>query len=300
MAPQKTKTSLSLPLLRRRAEEEGAALPALIAAAQKAAHTALTGEHAQKRAGSGEKFWQFRDYTPGDRPQDIDWRQSAKGDRIFVREKERQIAQTVTFWCAGGPGMAYQSDISLPTKHETAAIIALGLAVLLIRGGERIGYINAPFPHGRGENTLEKMGQTMLENADGIVPATPHTPRNSLLVLTGDFLEDTTDLEKKFSTLAEQCRSAVIIQVLDPAEITLPFSGRFLFEEPAGENRIHLVQDVAAIRQAYQTKLNSHLDAVRALCRRHGWSYILHSTDQPAGQTLAALWALLSQERAAP
>ena len=48
--------------------------------------------------GMGENFWQFRPYQTGDTVEGIDWRQSAKGDRLYIRETEWSAAQTVWLW----------------------------------------------------------------------------------------------------------------------------------------------------------------------------------------------------------
>ena len=39
----------------------------------------------------------------------IDWRQSAKSQHLFVREREWEAAQTVWFWRDGGAGMDFSS-----------------------------------------------------------------------------------------------------------------------------------------------------------------------------------------------
>ena len=73
-----------------RAERDAAHLPDMQLRAEKAAQSIFNADHNQHKTGTGEKFWQYREYIFGDRPQDIDWRQSAKGDRIYIRQKEWQ------------------------------------------------------------------------------------------------------------------------------------------------------------------------------------------------------------------
>ena len=50
---------LLLPL-RRDAEELAASLPALMLKARHTAASVLHGTHAKRKAGTGEKFWQYR------------------------------------------------------------------------------------------------------------------------------------------------------------------------------------------------------------------------------------------------
>ncbi len=77
---------------RQRAEALAANLPPLLVEAERVAATVAQGVHGRRRVGQGETFWQFRHYEPGDQPQLIDWRQSAKSDQVFVRELEWEAA----------------------------------------------------------------------------------------------------------------------------------------------------------------------------------------------------------------
>ena len=120
-------TVLNALKLRQIAEEERADLPALMAMAERAVSTIYQGTHPQKKPNTGEDFWQFREHNNTDRPQDIDWRQSAKTDRVYIKQKEWQTAQNVMLWCASGPEMAFSSRTDTPSKARIAQILTLAL-----------------------------------------------------------------------------------------------------------------------------------------------------------------------------
>ncbi len=82
--------------LRAEAERQTAALPPLLADAQRLAATLILGEHGRRRAGQGETFWQYRRAEAGDPFTSIDWRRSARSDRLYVRQTEWEAAQTVS------------------------------------------------------------------------------------------------------------------------------------------------------------------------------------------------------------
>ena len=84
--------------LRHEAEVAAARLPPLMVAAERVAATVQQGVHGRRRVGMGESFWQFRRYEAGDSLRKIDWRQSAKSDRLYVRETEWAAAQSVWLW----------------------------------------------------------------------------------------------------------------------------------------------------------------------------------------------------------
>src|ERR1700755_3717352 len=89
----------------RRAEALGARLPPLLVPADRVAATIAQGVHGRRRVGQGDSFWQYRPFLPGDAATSIDWRQSARSDRAFVRETEWEAAQTVYLWRDGSPRM---------------------------------------------------------------------------------------------------------------------------------------------------------------------------------------------------
>ena len=66
-------------------------LPGVLLDAKRLAASA-PGFHGRRRAGQGEAFWQYRDHRAEDGARLVDWRRSARGDRFFVREREREAA----------------------------------------------------------------------------------------------------------------------------------------------------------------------------------------------------------------
>ena len=106
--PRRCAGERALPL-RIRAEQTAAALPPLLVAAERVAATVAQGVHGRRRVGQGEAFWQFRQYQPGDAAARIDWRESAKSQRLYVRETEWEAAQSVWLWRDASASMDYSS-----------------------------------------------------------------------------------------------------------------------------------------------------------------------------------------------
>ena len=134
--------------LQDRAEQTAAALPPLLVAAERVAATVAQGVHGRRRVGQGETFWQFRQYEPGDAATRIDWRESAKSQRLYVRETEWEAAQSVWLWRDASSSMDYSSAGYIaggdwPTKRDRAELILVALASLLVRGGERLALLGS-------------------------------------------------------------------------------------------------------------------------------------------------------------
>ena len=278
-----------------RAEAATGALPPLVVAAERVAATVMGGVHGRRRAGQGDAFWQFRPHLPGDGAGRVDWRQSAKTDRLYVREREWEAAQTVALWRDAGAGMDWSGHRARATKRERAELVLLALGSLLLRGGERVRLFGgARSLSGRGA-LVTLAGE--LERGSG-PPEDPRLPRNGRAVLLGDFLGPLEGTRRAVSALAAQGVRGHLVQVLDPAEETLPFTGRVRFEAPE-DGGSALVPRVEGVRALYAERLAAHRDGVAAIASAAGWRLLLHRTDQPPGAALLALWQAMAPARGA-
>ena len=283
---------LSSAELRQKAEAHSDALSALLIKAQNSVDTLIHGEHLKRKAGTGERFWQFRDYTESDRPQDIDWRQSAKGDSVFVRERERQNRQHIGFWCSARSSMQFASNDQNQTKAEAAQIITLALALLFTKGHENVRMIDGDFPAGHSDKALMQMAEhlVMADKSDLRDSVIQSAKPNENMIWIGDFLDSPEDLSEilRSGYTQNSADHNFLIQVLDPAEITLPYEGRCLFQTNTAKERI---ENVSAIRDAYQERIENHLSAIEKLCTQSGWHYFFYRTDSDITEFLMSVWA---------
>lgn len=273
------------------AEQLGATLPPLLVEAERIAATVMPGVHGRRRAGPGEAFWQFRPYVAGDQASRIDWRQSAKTDRVFVRETEWEAAQTVALWCAGGPGMEWRSGREVPAKALRAQLLLLALASLLLRGGERVRIFGLPRPFA-GRAALPQIAESLAQMAK--LPEDQRLARHVRAVLFGDFWDPLEETRKRIAALATQGVRGHLVQVLDPAEETLPYAGRVRFEAVGASSLAALIPRVESVRDLYAERLSRHRAGLQALAASAGWTFATHRTDQPPENALLALYQTLA------
>lgn len=284
-----------------RAEALGARLPPLVVSADRVAATVLQGVHGRRRSGQGDAFWQFRPFLPGDSAARVDWRQSAKSDRLFIRETEWEAAQTVALWRDASPSMAWRSGPAVTLKQERAELLLLATASLLLRGGERVRLIGGSGRNHAGRAGLEAVADALGRAAPGaaeergVPPSDPTLPRHARAVLFGDFLSPLDEIRQSVSALAAQPLRGHLVQILDPAEETLPYRGRIRFEGLEAEAP-SLVPRVERVREVYEERLRLHRAGVAAIAAAAGWGFLTHRTDQPAGQVLLALWQALAPQ----
>jgi uncharacterized protein (DUF58 family) len=293
-----TPAPLSPVQTQQRAEQLASRLPPLLVAAERVAMTVAQGVHGRRRVGQGEAFWQFRRYEPGDSVDQIDWRQTAKTERVFVRETEWEASESVWLWRDTSPSMHWRSAVKLPEKSERADLLTLALASLLIRGGELVALLGEGLRPASGRTALARLAEIVCQPANPArapsVPTDVPLPRYAQVVLFSDFLSPLSEIASAVRRIAARGVSGYLVQVLDPAEETLPFTGRTRFEglEREGET---LIPRVEAIRGDYEQVFAAHLAGLGDIARQVGWTFLAHRTDRPPEASLLALFQALGK-----
>ena len=284
----------------RRAEALGGRLPPLMVAAERVAATIAQGVHGRRRVGQGDSFWQFRHFVSGDPVARIDWRQSAKSGRPvpegwFIRETEWEAAQTVCLWRDASFSMRWRSRAVPVEKRERAGLLLLALASLLLRGGERVMLIEPDARTVFGRAGLDRLAETLAGAADdqhGLPPNVP-LPRYGRVVLFGDFLSPLPEIQAVVGRLAAVPLTGFLLQVLDPAETELPYSGRIRFRGLEREADT-LIPRVEGVRDEYMQRLKAQQEGLAAICSAAGFGFAVHRTDHPPEAALLALYTALA------
>jgi uncharacterized protein (DUF58 family) len=280
-------------VLSQRAEHLSQSLPPLLVRAERIVATVILGVHGRRRAGPGENFWQYRNYSFGDSTQRIDWHRSAKSDAIYIRDNEWEAANTLWLWSNAGPRMNFKSNLASMTKREAAQTLQLALASLAIRAHERIGAIGSLHRAAHGRVALRHMAEHCENQNIHPLPAPTNLQRQSAAVLISDFLDDPTEIKSALTKLAQSGVHGHLVQIADPAEETLPYDGRveFLGFDIAQK---FLASKTENLREKYVAAYQAQRETVRQLAQRLGWSFTLHCTDQPLTKCLLALHAKVS------
>jgi len=286
--------------LRDRAEQAAAALPPLLVAAERVAVTVAQGVHGRRRVGQGETFWQFRQYQPGDAATRIDWRESAKSQRLYVRESEWEAAQSVWLWRDASASMTYTSAPYVPggdwpSKRDRAELILVALASLLVRGGERLALLGSGLAPVSGRLALTRLIASLGHVAAGGLPTFESLPRAGQVVLIGDFLAPLDVVNAAITGFAGAGLNGYVLHIVDPAEEDLPFAGRVRFEGVEEHDDV-VISRVEGVRGDYAERFRRHRDGLAELVRALGWHFGTHRTDRPPHLALLAMHEALSAD----
>lgn len=269
-------------------------MPDLLVEARRIVNTVIAGWHGRKKRGIGENFWQFRPYVEGDSSR-IDWRRSARDDHIYVRDREWEAAHTVWLWADPSPSMLYKSATAGVSKEARALVLALAMAELLSRGGERIGWpgLTDPFT---ARNGAERIA-AHLSHA-GVLPARPDLSavrRFSDVVLISDFLDPVEETVAWLDSLARRGVRAHLVEVADPAEESFPYAGRTEFTDPETGEKLTAGR-AETLGDDYRRLYAARRAELAGWCRRLGWSFTTNHTDRLASEALARVHLAMSDD----
>jgi uncharacterized protein (DUF58 family) len=277
----------------RRADGESrtlaASLPRLVLEARRIAATVIHGLHGRRRAGAGESFWQYRRFVSGEPAQRVDWRRSARDDHLYVREQEWEASHTIWLWPDRSPSMAFASKQARDSKLERALIVTFALAELLVAGGERVGIPGLMTPTA-SRTVIDKMAQAMLHD-DAARPSLPASFVPSALaeiVVLADFWSPISDIRTMLAGLSASGAHGTLVQIVDPAEESFPYSGRIEFVEPEG-GEVIIAGRAEGWAADYVARLALHRDQIRAETNKLDWLFATHNTSRSAAELLLFL-----------
>lgn len=287
-------TSMNTTDLEREAARLAERLPDLVMEADRIAATVAHGVHGRRRAGPGETFWQFRNYETGEGAHLVDWRRSASSDQLYVREREWEAAHTLYLWPNLSQSMMFRSHLGPSLKADRALLLALASAELLVRSGERVALLGVTQPTA-SRRAAQKFAEAIMMAPDALTtsePAATRLARFSTTLLFSDFLEPIDKIRAMVETLGSAGANGHLVQILDPAEETLPYAGRTEFTSLDGGHR-WIAERAENLRDGYRARLLAHRAAIQDIAHRLGWTFLVHHTDRPASEPLMALQARL-------
>ena len=287
-------------VLRRDAEAAVSALPPLVAMAERYSRAQGPGFHGRRRPGQGGSFWQYRQAAPGDPFATIDWRRSARTRWPLVRENEWEAPQDIWIWADSARSMRFRSPTAQAEKAGRAAMLALSIAILLVRGGERVALADAPgVTPAIGTGQVDRLAECLAKadtNAEYGMPPVEFARGHGRVVLISDFLGSDEAVLGRLRKVAGSVSHGCLLQVLDPVEEAFPYRGRITFESVGGSLR-HRLEAAETVAAEYKALLAARREELRGLVRRAGWQFSVHRTDSPAAGALVWLAGALRDTR---
>jgi uncharacterized protein (DUF58 family) len=192
--------------------------------------------------------------------------------------------------------MRFASHKSLSQKTDRAAELCLALAILLMRGGERVALVGDLDPPRLGAAQLSRMAQSLSAPDDGAALQVSSCLPNSQAIFISDFMGDMAPIEAAMEQAAARGIRGVLYHVLDPAEETFPYRGRTIFEAMDGAQR-HETLRASDLQAQYLERLAARKYELSQRAESIGWRYGLHRTDASAQSALLWLFQAIEGPR---
>lgn len=192
----------------------------------------LSGNYKTSFQGSGIEFADIREYAMGDSATDIDWRTTARTDKVYVKKYEEEREQKVLFALDVGNSMRFGNEKK--TKWNTLSEIFSLLAFSSVENNDPVGAwffadsIAGEYATKKGRDHLQRIyndlaafsndSQELLSLKNLVRQLFQKKIKNHLIFILSDSL-DLPDAHE-FRSLADQ-NDCVIIHVFDTFENTL-------------------------------------------------------------------------------
>lgn len=289
-SPGRAETATALTLAQR--------MPRLILESRRVAASLSHGIHGRRRAGIGETFWQFRPFVTGEAAQRIDWRRSGRDDRLYVREREWETAQSIWVWIDRSASMGFASDLAQASKIERALVLGLALGDTFVESGERVGLLGLMPPRATTHIT-ETMAQALVADSRALDTDLPPSGSIATLdeaILISDFLSAPRDIAVSVEGISSRGARGHLVMIVDPIEETFPFQGQAILYD-LEEGLSLRVGDAAAWGEAYRDRISQHRAEIEEIARNRGWTLTIHRTDRPASEAALRILTLVATSR---
>jgi uncharacterized protein (DUF58 family) len=258
------------------------------------------GSHRSARRGAGVEFGGHRAYTPGDDLRWLDRRSLLLHDRLLVRQFETETDRALRLVVDATTSMGYRGTGAPGAKLAFSALVSAALARVAVSSGDPVGLTyfgggpnSRSLPVSGGREAFERIlgsleaaeaggdaraDASVLERALAIIARSAR--RGSIVVVLSDLLDLPEVAADRVSAIATRGRVLVVVQVLDPDEVSLPFEGTVRLRSLEGD--VVVETDVEATRARYLAalaELTSEWD--RALAARGARFVRAVTTDDP-------------------
>jgi uncharacterized protein (DUF58 family) len=261
--------------------------------------TVRQGGRRSLEIGEGQRFSDYRQYSPGDDIRLVDWKLLARTDELHVKQFEAERELVVHVLLDSSASMDFgEGDAH---KFEFGAKIGLGFAYLAAEAHDDFRVSTFDDHPERLDGGRANRGEVLalvdrLNEVELDRPGSFREPletyaagisSRSLVVVVSDCLAPPDEIEAGLDALARN--DVVLAHVVAPEERELPATGDTIFEpaETSGSLRAYFG---GRLKRRYQDRLADHLAAVEASATRTGAAYAAVDTGADFFDAFTSVW----------
>ena len=259
----------------------------------------INGLHRSPNLGASMDFAEHRAYMPGDDLRRIDWRLFGRSDRYYVKEFEADTNTNLLILLDVSASMEFGS--AGVTKLQYAKYLASCLGYFSSRQRDRLGLVTfvdgivnyVPPSAKHLQIVLQTIARATASGRGSIDTALRQigefARRRQIIVIISDLYDEPERVVRAVARLRNRGNDLIVLQVLDPAELDLPFDDAANFEDMETGEATPVVPSL--LREQYKTLVLEHTTTLGRLMREERIDYALFNTAQPLDHALFAYLA---------
>lgn len=254
----------------------------------------IAGLHRSPHLGVSTDFAEHRPYVPGDDIRHVDWRVFGRTERTYLKtyEAETNTNFTVLLDVSASMGFGHGGI----TKLAYAKLVAATLAWFSRRQRDRVGLVTfagtmrevVPPAAKHLPNILHALERATAHGsgalAGPLARVAQSQPRRGIFVLISDLYEPVDAVARALAPLTGAGHDVIVLQVLDAAERTFPFSDATTFRDLESGER--LAVSPSRMRERYLAAMEAHVSSMRQRLSGARVDYALVDTAQPLDRVL--------------
>ena len=279
----------------------------------------MSGQHRSPYHGFSVEFAQHRPYSPGDDIRHLDWKVYARSDKLHLKQYQQETNLDLVVMVDASGSMNYGSrsfaeasgigrktsldDRTWWSKFDHATALAAALSYITLRQGDRVGLVvfadevthmvARSGSQGTWRQIVGALSTHPVDRPTDIGRAIDQTlakvTNRCLLAVISDLFIDPESIRAALARVRHRRHDLIVFQVLDRAELELPFDEPVPFVGLEGEPRLRV--DPRAIRKSYADAVAEHLSLVEKTTRGFGFDHQRVDTHDWLGPPLAAFVA---------
>lgn len=277
-------------------------LDCLVLGSRWTAEGGRAGRHSSVLKGASVEFRDHRDYVQGDSLRHLDWKLFGRSERYFIKQYQEETSLRAHMVIDASASMAFKHSGRI-TKFEFARELAAAAAYLAHHQQDSVGLViyddqvRQWLPTKGGSRHIRNFLESLAAHEPGgrtdtgraLEALAEGMSRRGLVLMMSDLLDAPEAIFRALAHFRRRGHDVVLVQVLDPAELDLPFDGVSDFIDMETGERLEA--DAALIRRSYREAIHAAIEGFRARCGALRVDFRIATTDRPPSDFLNELLA---------
>lgn len=261
----------------------------------------ISGMHKSPYQGFSVEFVEHRQYMPGDEIRYIDWKVYGKSDRFYIKkfEEETNLKSYIILDTSGSMGFKSDKSSEKLTKLEYGCYLTASLTYLMLKQRDSVGLVTFDdkikkyIPPRNGPSHLHAIISELESSTPGEetnISSTFHELaqrifRRGLVIIISDLIDDPETVLRSLKHFRHKKHEVIVFHILDPAELTFPFSGPIIFKDL--ETNKQLSVEAEFLKNEYLARIRKLISEYKNGCNASLIDYVQMDTSVPFDYALS-------------